>query len=849
VRGWFGFLAILLSIAAVAQRQAVLKQIDLPHNYYFREMYLPQLTSGPSSVAFSPDGRAVVYSMQGSLWKQSLDSTEAEQLTSGPGYDYQPDWSPTGQHIAFVRYNDDALELMSLNTTSGEVTPLTRNRAVNVEPRWSPDGQRLAWVSTHGSGHFHIFVGQINAQGLTGSAVWPERRSRTPRYYYSPFDHELSPTWSPDGKELIYVGNPEIIYGTGGLWRRAVTPTAEPISIRLEETTWKARPAWSPDGKRVLYSSYAGRQWHQLWITTAAGGGDPFPLSYGDFDATNARWSHDGSRIAFISNARGTTEVWLQDVLGSARRKLEIRTKKFRQPMSELHLRTLDADGKPVPARVSILAADGRSYAPDDAWVHADDGFDRRNSRFETQYFHSSGAARVTLPAGPATITVWRGLEHRVLKQTVQLKASETQDVALKLQPLSLPANWNREWLSADVHVHMNYGGTYRNTPERLVRQADAEDLDVVFDLVVNKEQRIPDIDSFSPVPDRASTSAVLLSHGQEFHTSYWGHMGLLGLNDHFLLPDYSAYANTAAASLYPTNGVIADLAHAQNALVGYVHPFDEVPDPKASAPLTNALPVNVARGKIDYYEVVGFSDHRASANVWYRLLNCGFRLSAAAGTDAMANYASLRGPVGMNRVYVLTKAPVLTQEPVGTLEAARSRQWLDALHAGRTIATNGPLLGLTVEGQPPGSEIKVNVSGTKLRYTGFLRSLVPVDHLELVVNGKVARSIKLDRTRSQANFEGTIEVPENGWLLLRAWNDTASPLIFDLYPYATTNAFFFKREGSTTHCGQDADYFLAWLDRLESAAASHESYNTKTERDATLEEIRTARRIFTERR
>src|SRR5215831_3165836 len=92
---------------ADAQRQTVLKQIDLPHNYYFREMYLPQHTSGPSAVAFSPDGRTLVYSMQGSLWKQSIDGRSAEQLTDGPGYDYQPDWSSDGRHIAFVRYQDD----------------------------------------------------------------------------------------------------------------------------------------------------------------------------------------------------------------------------------------------------------------------------------------------------------------------------------------------------------------------------------------------------------------------------------------------------------------------------------------------------------------------------------------------------------------------------------------------------------------------------------------------------------------------------------------------------------------------------------------------------------------------
>ena len=200
------------------------------------------------------------------------------------------------------------------------------------------------------------------------------------------------------------------------------------------------------------------------------------------------------------------------------------------------------------------------------------------------------------------------------------IKAGETTTLQVALEPLTLPGDWRAAWHSADVHVHMNYAGTYRNLPAQLVEQAAAEDLDVVFNLIVNKEQRIPDIHYFSPDPDRASTSSVLLSHGQEFHTSYWGHLGLLGLNDHFLLPGYAAYDTTAAASLYPTNAAVADLAHAQAALVGYVHPFDTVPDPAHDASLSNELPVDVALGKVDYYEVVGFSDHRASATVWHRL-------------------------------------------------------------------------------------------------------------------------------------------------------------------------------------------------------------------------------------
>src|SRR2546430_3811150 len=101
-------------------------------------------------------------------------------------------------------------------------------------------------------------------------------------------------------------------------------------------------------------------------------------------------------------------------------------------------------------------------------------------------------------------------------------------------------------------------------------------------------------------------------------------------------------------------NADVADLAHAQGALFGYVHPFDTPPDPSdTTAPLTYELPVDVALGKVDYLEVMGYSDHRITSGIWYRLLNCGFRIPAGAGTDAFPNFASLRGPPGLVRVFV----------------------------------------------------------------------------------------------------------------------------------------------------------------------------------------------------
>ncbi|MGH9779088.1 MAG: hypothetical protein ACRD5I_11815, partial [Candidatus Acidiferrales bacterium] len=80
----------------------------------------------------------------------------------------------------------------------------------------------------------------------------------------------------------------------------------------------------------------------------------------------------------------------------------------------------------------------------------------------------------------------------------------------------------------------------------------------------------------------------------------------------------------------------------------------------------------DVAHGKVDYLEVMGFSDHLITSQVWYRLLNLGFRIPAAAGTDAMSNFASLRGPLGLVRTYVRVPANRLNM-----------REWLDGLRAG----------------------------------------------------------------------------------------------------------------------------------------------------------------------
>ncbi|HEU4524776.1 MAG TPA: CehA/McbA family metallohydrolase [Gemmatimonadales bacterium] len=823
--------------SAEAQRAPVLRQVKTPHPYYFREMLIPQVTTGPTGPAWSPDGTELIYSMSGSLWRQRPGEGEARQVTDGPGYDYQPDWSPDGRRVVYASYRDDAIELRLLDLASGESLPLVANGAVNIEPRWSPDGGRIAFTSSVHEGLWHVFVVSVDSAGAAGrpTRITPDRDSGLPRYYYHRKDQYFSPTWSPDGRELVLISNRGRIWGSGGFWRVEARPGGREREIHFEETTWKARPDWSRDGRRVVYSSYLGRQWNQLWLMTSEGG-DPLQLTYGEYDVTTPRWSPAGDRIAYVSNEGGNTSLWVLELPAGGRKAVRIDRRHALRPSGTLRIAVAGTGGAALPARISVQGEDGRSHAPDSAWHHADDAFDRAERRLEYGYFHTSGSATLRLPAGRYAVEVSRGPEYRVISRTVQVAPDEVTPLQVSLPLLDdLEA---RGWYSGDLHVHMNYGGVYRNDPARLAFQARAEDLHVVENLVVNKEGRVPDVGYFQPGPDPASSPGTLIAHGEEYHTSYWGHVGLLGLREHLILPGYAAYANTAVASLQPTNARVFDIARAQGAVTGYVHPYDLYPDPTDTArALTHALPVDLALGKVDYYEALGFVDDLdATAKVWYRLLNCGFRLSAGAGTDAMANYASLRGPVGMNRVYVKSGGPL------------EHRRWLAALKAGRSFATNGPLIEMTVDGIGLGGEVRLPEGGRDVTVSVRLRSNVPVDRLELVRSGQVVQEFPISDDGRSATTTAKIPVDRSGWVLLRARGDRPAYPTLDVYPYATTSPVYLTVGDQPTRSPEDARYFIAWIDRMRLSVESHRDWNSDAERRETLDMLAQARAEYERR-
>lgn len=774
----------------------------------------PRRATLPSAIGaihprLSPDGSAIAFSYQGGIWLVPRGGGTMSLLTTGDGEDTEPAWSPDGKRLAFVRHGSVKLVEVPGGTEVSLPRPLVTAGTYGANKlEFSADGRRL--------------LGAFRSDGKELGLAWFDLatgalQTLAPVHAYSRF------ALSPDGNWIVHTVPPDQPgeqTGNNGsytdVWKMPASGgKSEKVCrfpARIHQLCWA-------DGLSLIVAAELGQAHDDLWkLPLDDALRRMTKLTSGQADEDRPSASRDGRWLAYTDNRDGPTALVVRDTATGAETVVRIDALDYRRPIGTLRLRVVDAaTRKPIVARVSLREVGGRFHAPPGSLYRSLRGL---------THFYADPAAELTLPAGTYRLRGYRGPEYRVAAQEITVAAGETREVTVTLERWVHMAQ--EGWYSGELHIHANYGyGPWFNTPRTMLQQCSGEDLNVCNFMVANSDADVVyDRPYFRGGPDPLSTPECILYWNQEFRSTVWGHMTLVNLRQ-VVEPVFTGFAGTTNPWDTPSNADIADRTHWQQGLVNYTH-VSQGEDWSKTPYAAKAIPIDAALGKVDTLDIN--NSWAASVPLWYRLLQCGFRLPATAGTDVFLNRIGSNLPGG-DRVYVHLNGPL------------RYEGWIAGLKAGRSFVTSGPLLDLTVNGSEPGSVLQLGEK-PRVRVKARARSAFPLAKAELVHNGRVVATARLADDGLSATLDQETALDRGGWVAFRASGpgtpDTPAGSL-----NAHTNPVYIEAGGVPHRSAAEARAFLAWIDQFELLLRARDRFPTPKHRELALEQLEAARQVY----
>jgi hypothetical protein len=413
--------------------------------------------------------------------------------------------------------------------------------------------------------------------------------------------------------------------------------------------------------------------------------------------------------------------------------------------LQQVHLRINDAaTGKPTPVRLRITGADGAYFAPFGRLTEFATGVNQDvggNVMIGAKrWAYIDGTCEILLPPGELHVEISKGPEFKPIDEKVTLLAGKmslrfTIERWIDMRKLG--------WHSGDTRVHYL-------SPDAALLEGQAEDVAVVNLLVretsiidsFGKTQRaVPIILSFSGQSfARSSEQCGVAVNTQNVHPQL-GSLGLL----HCHRVVYPLAFGDEEWTLHDWCGQ----CHRKKGLVVWTEPQHQTSDFLYGEPLADLI-----LGGIDAFELSFYEDSPFDALAdYYRILNAGLSpaLAGASGKSSNGEY------LGSMRTFAW----------LGSDECAYTN-WIDAVRAGQTFVTNGPLIDMTINGERNFGRCDASA----LRIRAAVKSMRPIDHIELIWNGELVATAPFDTGTMEGVLEHEFTPTTSGWFAMRCRGD-----------------------------------------------------------------------------